>query len=195
MKNVVKVDLRPVSLTDDEKGNKLSDKLFFLFFFSVLVSLVAVPSNEFIFKPYHNDSHTSVLITKSSYVLLTFKVLWTADELDAWEQWNSAWQQHCKTAHLHITFLACRSASLIPSNKRPTTWCIVDMIEQAAFWHQQSVRLEWSFCGWHKVFCFMFFCLLLCFFFFGVGKIMNNEWIKKASTIERIRKIKLIILN
>ena len=83
MKNVVKVDLRPVSLTDDEKGNKLSDKLFFLFFFSVLVSLVAVPSNEFIFKPYHNDSHTSVLITKSSYVLLTFKVLWTADELDA----------------------------------------------------------------------------------------------------------------
>jgi hypothetical protein len=52
---------------------------------------------------------------------LTFKVLWTADELDAREQRDSAWQQHGEAAHLHVPFLASGRAGLIPSHEWPAT--------------------------------------------------------------------------
>lgn len=80
-----------------------------------------------------------------SYFQLTLEVLRAANKLDAREQRNSARQQHCKASHLHIAVLAGSSTGLIPAGKRPAARRIVDVIEKAAFWHQQSVRLEWSF--------------------------------------------------
>lgn len=80
------------------------------------------------------------------YAKLTLEMFRAADKFNAREQGNAAWQQHGEAAHLHATFLACGSTSLIPSHKWPATRCIVNMIEQAAFGDEQGVRLEWSFC-------------------------------------------------
>lgn len=71
----------------------------------------------------------------------------TADELNAREQRDSAGQEHGKAAHLHATVLAGERTGLIPPDEWPASRGIVNVIEQAALGHQQSVRLEWSFCG------------------------------------------------
>lgn len=84
------------------------------------------------------------------YNKLTFKMLWAADKLDAGEEGNSTRQEHGEASHLHVALLArCRS-SLVPSWEGPATGRVVNVIEQTSFRHQQSIRLEWSFCNKSK---------------------------------------------
>jgi hypothetical protein len=85
--------------------------------------------------------------TQKKMCKLTFEMLGTADELDAREQRDSAWQKHGEAAHLHVAFLTGCGSGLVPSDKWPAARCIVDVIEEAALGYEKCVRLEGTLCG------------------------------------------------
>lgn len=96
----------------------------------------------------------------------------TADEFNSREQWNSTRQKHCKTAHLHVSVLACSCSSLIPSYERPASRCIMDMIEETSFRNQQCIRLKWTL--WIFGMAFMVRFSDICYLTF-VTKYLDND--------------------
>lgn len=68
-----------------------------------------------------------------------------ADELDAREDADAAWQQHGVALQLHVAFLTTLRARLVPIVRRLTHRLVVDVVEQAVLGYEQRVRLERSF--------------------------------------------------
>lgn len=83
---------------------------------------------------------------KYNYFQLTLKMFRTAHELNAREQTDPARQQHSKRPQPETSLCACAPSGCVPLGKLPASALVVDVVEEAAFRHQQRVRLEWTFC-------------------------------------------------
>lgn len=104
-----------------------------------LIHSSAVPNSQHRYKT--KQQKTQLIHT------LTFEVLGAAHKLDAREQRNAARQQHGEAAHLHAALLARSRSRLVPAAERPAARRIMNVIEEAAFRHEECVRLEWSLCS------------------------------------------------
>ena len=73
-------------------------------------------------------------------------MLRAADKLDTREQADSTRQQHREGPELQSPLGAGTSSSSVPPGELPAPGLVVDVVEETAFWHQERVRLEWTFC-------------------------------------------------